>query len=133
MQDPTPILRRAGQLCQSLESDPELREELEREGKLPSHSWDELAAAIRTGSVATLVTLLDAIERAAADAGLDGVTYPTREYHELPPTPQYRNISGWRCPHAQRCGRVHPAADRSAVRTCAATGDELTWISVESG
>lgn len=83
MQDPTPIRRRAGQLCQSLESDAELREEIELAG-FPSHSWDELAAAIRTGSAATLAALLDAVEQAAAQAGLDGVTYPTREYRQLP-------------------------------------------------
>lgn len=133
MQDPTPIRRRAGQLCQSLESDAELREEIELAG-FPSHSWDELAAAIRTGSAATLAALLDAVEQAAAQAGLDGVTYPTREYRQLPGgLPEFRTVSGWRCPHAQRCARVHPAANPSPVRNCAATGDELTWISVDSG
>ena len=132
MQDPTPILRRVGQLCQSLESDAELREEIELNG-FPRRSWDELTTAIRAGSVATLVALLDAIEQAAAKAGLDGVTYPTREYRQLPGgLPEFRTVSGWRCPHAQRCGRAQPAADPSPIRSCAVTGDELTWISVDS-
>jgi len=137
MQDFTPILRRVSQLCESLETDAELREEIERAG-FPSGNWENLAAAIRTGSADTLTALLDAVEDAAADAGLDGITHPHREYRPLPgslpgPLPEFRTVSGWRCPHPRRCGRVYPTADASSVRRCAVTGDALTWISVDSG
>ncbi|MGW7408391.1 hypothetical protein ACWGI9_32695 [Streptomyces sp. NPDC054833] len=133
MPDFTPILRRVSQLCESLESDAELREEIERAG-FPSENWEELAAAIRAGSADALTELLDAVEDAAADAGLDGVTDPNREYKPLPcGLPDIRTVSGWRCPHPHRCGRVYAAVDPSPIRRCAVTGDALTWISVESG
>ncbi|MFB7270723.1 hypothetical protein [Streptomyces sp. NPDC056244] len=132
MQDLTPILRRVSQLCESLETDAELREEIERAG-FPSNKWEDLAAAIRTGSADTLTALLDAVEDAAADAGLDGITHPHREYRPLEGQEGFRPVSGWRCPHPHRCGRVYPTADASSVRRCAVTGDALTWISVDSG
>lgn len=132
MQDFTPILRRVGQLCESLEADAELREEIERAG-FPSGNWEDLAAAIRAGSADTLTVLLDAVEEAAADAGLDGITHPHREYRPLDEVLPIRKVSGWRCPHSHRCGRVHATADASPVRRCAVTGDALTWISVDSG
>ncbi|HEY9328258.1 MAG TPA: hypothetical protein VIS09_08490 [Streptomyces sp.] len=131
MQNFTPILRRVSQLCESLETDAELREEIERAG-FPSAGWADLAAAIRTGSADTLTALLDAVEDAAADAGLDGITHPHREYIPLDVS-GFGSVSGWRCPHLPRCGRVHPTADASPVRRCAVTGDALTWISVDSG
>ena len=131
MQDFTPILRRVSQLCESLETDAELREEIERAG-FPSGNWEDLAAAIRTGSADMLTALLDAVEDAAADAGLDGITHPHREYRPLD-FDGFRPVSGWRCPHPHRCGRVHATDDASSVRRCAVTGDALTWISVDSG
>ncbi|MFI5631891.1 hypothetical protein ACIA8E_21465 [Streptomyces sp. NPDC051664] len=137
MPDLTPILRRVSQLCESLESDADLREEIERAG-FPSENWEELAAAIRAGSADALTDLLDAVEDAAADAGLDGVTGPNREYKPLPSDRPdglggFRTVSGWRCPHPYRCGRAYAAVDPSPIRRCAVTGDALTWISVESG
>jgi hypothetical protein len=132
MQDATPVLRRCGQLCASLDSDTELRDELEHAGFSGRH-WDELADAIRTGSPHAMSALLDQAEQAAAAAGIDGVTYPTREYRSLPnDPPEYRTISGWRCPHQNRCGRVQPSDDPADVQRCAITGDTLTWISVDS-
>ncbi|MFI6897415.1 hypothetical protein ACIBM4_25215 [Streptomyces sp. NPDC050256] len=131
MQNFTPILRRVSQLCESLETDAELREEIERAG-FPSGRWEDLAAAIRTGSADTLTALLDDVEDAAADAGLDGITHPHREYIPLDVS-GFGTVSGWRCPHLHRCGRVHPTSDATSVRRCAVTGDALTWISVDSG
>ena len=131
MENLTPVLRRIGQLCASLESDSELTEEIERAG-FSSRGWADLADAIRTGSPDALTALLDAVEDAAAAAGLDGITYPTREFRPLPNgLPDVPTVSGWRCPHAHRCGRVHPAADPSGTPTCAVTGDPLRRISVD--
>jgi hypothetical protein len=133
MEDVTPILRRVGRLCESLESDAELRDEIEGAG-FPSRGWEDLADAIRAGSAEALAKLLDAVEDAAAAAGLDGITYPNREFRPLPgDLPEFRTISGWRCPHRHRCGRVHSATDSAGLRECAVTGDALTWISVDSG
>lgn len=133
MDDLTPALRRVGQLCAGLEADAGLRDDIERAG-LPSGGWTDLADALRTGSVDALTALLDAVEDAAEAAGLDGVTYPTREYRPLPGgLPGFQTVSGWRCPHARRCGRVHPTADAAATRTCAVTGDPLSWVSVDLG
>jgi hypothetical protein len=133
MQDLTPILRRVGQLCASLESDAELRGEIESAG-FAHWDWDHLADAIRTGSPHALTALLDAIEEAAVAAGLDGITYPTREFRPLPNgLPEFRAVSGWRCPHPHRCGRVYSATDSTATHICAVTGDVLTRISVDSG
>jgi hypothetical protein len=133
MQDFTPVLRRIGQLCASLESDAELRDDIERAG-FSNDGWADLAEAIRTGSPDAVAALLDAVENAAAKAGLDGVTYPTRDFHPLPDSsPGFRTVSGWRCPHPRRCGRVHLAANPGDIRRCAVTGDTLTWISADSG
>jgi hypothetical protein len=132
MRDSTPVLRRVGQLCASLESDAELRDTIEHAG-FQRRGWNDLADAIRTGSPHKLTILLDAVEEAAAKAGLDGVTYPTREFRPIPSGPGVRTISGWRCPHAHQCGRVHPSTDPTGIRRCAVTGDALAWISVDSG
>jgi hypothetical protein len=133
MQDLTAVLRRAGQLCASLVSDAELKRVLDQAG-FNARNWAKLSHAITTGSVQQLTALLDAVEEAAANAGLDGVTYPTREFRPLPPgLPGVRTISGWRCPHAHRCGRAHPAADQRDAPRCAVTGDTLSWFSVDSG
>lgn len=132
MEDLTPVLRRVGQLCVTLESDTELRDELELAG-FPDEGWDELAEAVKAGSSQQMIALLDAVEGAAVAAGVDGVTHPTREFRPLPGgLPEFRAITGWRCPHTHRCGRVHPATDSGDVQTCAVTGDPLTWISVDS-
>jgi len=131
MEDLTPVLRRVGQLCASLESDAELRDEIERAG-FSSRNWADLADAIRIGSPDALTALLDAVEDAAVAAGLDGITYPTREFRPLSNgLPRFQTISGWRCPHVHRCGRVYPTADSTGTRTCAVTGDALNWISVD--
>ncbi|SEP46978.1 hypothetical protein [Amycolatopsis saalfeldensis] len=129
MPDLTPQLRRVGRLCASLESDDELRAEIER-GGFPGRGWAELADAIRAGSPRELTTLLDAIEEAAGEADLDGVTDPTREFRPLPngSAPVVRAVTGWRCPLPHRCGRVELAGSPR----CAVTGDALTWISVDS-
>jgi len=132
MEDLTPVLRRVGQLCATLESDAELRDELELAG-FPGEGWDKLAEAVQAGAPQPVLALLDAVEAAAAAAGVDGVTHPTREFRPLPGgLPEFRTITGWRCPHVHRCGRVHPATDPSDVQTCAVTGDPLTWISLDS-
>lgn len=131
MADPTLELRRVGRLCASLESDAELKDEIER-GGFPGRGWTELADAIRAGSSRELTALLDAIEDAAGAAGLDGVTHPTREFRPLPGNGRVREITGLRCPHPRRCGRVEPAAEPDGSRRCAVTGDPLAWISVDS-
>jgi len=132
MPDLTLQLRRVGRLCASLESDAELRDEIERAG-FASRGWTELADAIRTGSPRDLTALLDAIEDAAGAAGLDGITHPTREFRPLPNgLPEFRAVTGWRCPHPHRCGRVELAAEPTDSHRCAVTGDSLTWISVDS-
>jgi hypothetical protein len=136
MPDLTPQLRRVGRLCASLESDTNLRTEIEGAG-FPSRGWAELAYAIRAGSPHGLAAVLDAIEEAAGEAGLDGVTDPTREFRPLPngvppSVPGFRTVTGWRCPQLHRCGRVELAAEPTGSPRCAVTGDSLTWISVDS-
>ncbi|MFG3200405.1 hypothetical protein [Streptomyces sp. NPDC048192] len=132
MEDLTAVLRRVGLLCANLESDAELRDTIECAG-FTGRGWADLADAIRTGSPDALRTLLDAVEDAAEAAGLDGITYPKREFRPLPNVSPagIRTVSGWRCPHAHRCGRVHSTADPTDTRTCAVTGDPLAWISVD--
>jgi hypothetical protein len=131
MTDLTPVLRRVRELCAGLESDAELRADIERAG-FPHRGWAQLAEAIRAGSADALTALLDAVEDAATATGLDSITYPTREYRPLSNGwPQFSTVSGWRCPHAHRCGRVEPATESTEPRRCAVTGEPLAWVSVE--
>ncbi|WP_329072447.1 hypothetical protein [Amycolatopsis sp. NBC_01480] len=128
MPDLTPQLRRVGVLCAGLESDPGLRAEIES-GGFPGRGWAELADAIRAGAPRELAALLDAIDEAAGETGLDGVTDPTREFRPLPDGgPGVRTVTGWRCPQPHRCGRV----ELEGSPQCAVTGDALAWISVDS-
>jgi hypothetical protein len=124
-------VRRIGYLCGNLETDGTLRGELLAAG-LSSGDWDLLVAAMRQGKVDALTPLLDAVEAAAESACVDGVTFSTREYRPLRSAKSPAPISGWRCPHAIRCGRAEVRADPKIERRCALTGDPLEWASVTS-
>ncbi|MET7645860.1 hypothetical protein ABZS83_19945 [Streptomyces sp. NPDC005426] len=133
MDDLTPAQQRIAHLCTSLESDETLRAELEQAG-FSAEDWAALVATVRTGAAWDVTSLLDALEEAAAAAGLDGVTSPTRDFRLLPVhSPGMRTVSGWRCPHARPCGRVEAGAAPQPERRCELTGDPLAWVSVTSG
>jgi hypothetical protein len=128
-----PVLRRIAQLCANLKADSTLRAELRNSG-VSERDWMRLAEAMRRGELGNVIPMLDAVESAAAAAGIDGVTFPTRQYQPLPgSSPGFRTVSGWRCPHTLPCGRVGVGADRRTERWCALTGDRLAWASVASG
>jgi hypothetical protein len=129
----TAVQRRVAQLCASLESDAELRGEIER-GGFSGRQWQELADEIRGGSAANLAVQLNAVETAAVSVGLDGVTSSTRAYSPLERGGHgFIEVTGWLCPHRQSCGRAELAAVPADTRRCALTGDPMTWASVTSG
>lgn len=131
MQDIPSAVRRIGYLCGNLETDGTLRAELLAAG-LSSGDWDLLVAAMRQGKADALPQLLDAVEAAAENASVDGVTSSVREYRPLARSRPRMTISGWRCPHVIRCGRAEVGADPQVERWCALTGDPLEWASVTS-
>jgi len=132
VRDIPPAVKRIGSLCAKLEADADLRDLLDEEG-LSADFWARIVEAVREGDVGSLIPLLTELEDVAAKAGLDGVTVGTREYRSLPiSSPGVRTVSGWRCPHAQPCGRVEVGADPGIERRCELTGDPLSWASVTS-
>jgi len=129
------VLQRLGNLCSFLQEDDDLRDVLENEGRLPADTWRRLAEAAGQGEARSLLPLLDAVDAAGRAAQLDGVTYTTREY-KPPPGPgpwRPRTVTGWRCPHQVKCGRVELATDQRIDHQCMLTGDPMTWVSVSSG
>jgi hypothetical protein len=132
VQDLPMVLRRVARLCTSLAKNESLRHELQQAG-FPAEEWESLADAIHdTADSQRLTPLLDAIEDAAAKTGLDGLTSPVRQFEPLPaPSSGYRTVSGWRCPHPRRCGRVD--LDAKVAPVCALTQDPLTQVTVTSG
>ncbi|MFD7780017.1 MULTISPECIES: hypothetical protein [Streptomyces] len=126
-------LQRLGNLCTYLQADDDLREVLESDGRLLVDTWTGLAEATGQDDPGGLLPLLDAVDAAGRAAGLDGVTYTTREYRPGPFPPGPREVTGWRCPHRVACGRVELSADQSVERRCMLTGDAMTWASVSSG
>jgi hypothetical protein len=131
VQDIPSAVGRIGYLCANLETDSTLGGELRAAG-LSSGDWDQLVAAMRRGEADALTPLLDAVEAAAENACVDGVTTSTREYRPLRSPDPPRTVSGWRCPHAIRCGRAEIGANPQVQRRCALTGDPLEWASVTS-
>jgi hypothetical protein len=124
---------RVAVLCARLDRDPETWTVLD-EGGMTSAQWDALVDAVRAGAaIEVLVPLLDAVEDAAAAAGVDGVTTTVRQYEPLPgSTAGVRAVRGWRCPHTKPCGRVEPDRGHQPP-TCALTADPLTPVRVVSG
>ena len=127
------VVDRIGRLCASLARDPELRTALNDVGLPPAH-WDTLVEAVYDGADPDVLTLvLDAIEEAAAAAGVDAITSGNRTFQPLPAAaPGFRTTHGWRCPHPHPCGRaeVRPG---SGTPTCSLTADPLTLVKVVSG
>ncbi|TDD86693.1 hypothetical protein E1293_09280 [Actinomadura darangshiensis] len=121
---------RVAALCEHLDHDPDLLEALD---ELPADRWDELVEAVRSGAAAdVLVPLLDAVDGAAAAAGLDGLTTGTRRYEPLPGgTAGVRAVRGWRCPHPHPCGRVGSGGG-DGTPGCALTSDPLAPVKVVS-
>ncbi|MGP3962748.1 hypothetical protein ACTWPT_42825 [Nonomuraea sp. 3N208] len=119
-------------LCAHLDHDPGVRKALD-EGGLPAARWDELIGAVRVGAALdALAPLLDAMDAAAAAAGLDGVTTGTRRFEPLPAAVAgVREVHAWRCPHARPCGRVEPGGD-GRPPVCALTTDPLAAVKVIS-
>ncbi|WP_037064442.1 hypothetical protein [Pseudonocardia acaciae] len=103
------------------------------ESGLSDGAWTRIVEAVRRGQADELIPLLDELEDAAANAGLDGVTGSAREYRPLPASsPGVRTVSGWRCPHTHPCGRAEVGADRGIERRCELTGDPMAWAHVTS-
>lgn len=127
------MIRRIGSLCAALEADSDLRDVLDETGISPDF-WTRIVEAVRRGAVEELPALLNELEKAAADGGLDGITIETREYKPLPSfSPGVRTVGGWRCPHTQPCGRVEIGLDQPVEHRCGLTGDPLTRVRVTSG
>jgi hypothetical protein len=126
-------VNRVAALCAHLDRDPYVREALD-EGGLTAARWDELVGAVRAGAAPdVLVPLLDAVDHAAAVAGLDGITTGTRRFEPLPGgSAGFRAVRGWRCPHARPCGRGEPdRGDQPPV--CPLTADPLVPVKIVSG
>lgn len=128
------VLERVAQLCASLGSDPGLRAMLIDHGVTEAH-WETLLTAVRDGvDPPALTRVLDAVEQAAAAAGIDGLTTADRRYERLPDAgPGPRTVHGWsQCPHSHPCGRVHHA-DGGTPAVCSLSGVALTPVTVISG
>lgn len=124
---------RIAALCVHLDREPQLREALD-DGGLTASRWEEIVGAVRAGAaLEVLAPLLDAVDDAAAAAGLDGVTSGPRRFEPLPDgTAGFRAVHGWRCPHPRPCGRGEPArGDQQPA--CAVTGDPLQPVRIVSG
>jgi hypothetical protein len=131
VQDIPLVVRRIGSLCAALEADSDLRELLD-EG-IARDFWTRIVEAVRQGATEKFPELLNELEKAAADGGLDGITIETREYKPLPPfSPGVRTVGGWRCPHARPCGRVEVGPDQPVEPGCELTGDPLAQVHVTS-
>jgi len=126
-------VERVGHLCLNLANDPSLRSALAGAG-LDSTQWETLVDAVRHGAgSAELTPVLDAVEDAAAAAGVDGVTTGDRRFEPLPDaSPGFRATRGWRCPHPDPCGHVRISRVRAAP-VCPLTTDPLTLVKVVSG
>ncbi|MCP3803505.1 hypothetical protein NLX83_29965 [Allokutzneria sp. A3M-2-11 16] len=126
------VKERLGRLCLNLARDPGLSAVLDDAG-LPAEHWDALADAVRAGADPDALTrVLDAVEEAAAAAGIDGLTSTDRRFQPLPGAASgVRVAHGWRCPHAHPCGRVEVRAD--GAPECSLTADPLTPVKVVSG
>jgi hypothetical protein len=123
---------RLNQLCLSMAGDPGLRAMLADAG-VTVGQWEALFTAVRDGTdVEALTPLLDAVDEAAAAAGIDGVTTGDRRFQPLPEAAGFRTAYGWLCPHPHPCGRVQPS-DHGTPPMCPLTSDPLTPVAVVSG
>jgi hypothetical protein len=126
------VMDRVGWLCRSLARDPGLRSVLDDAG-VPARLWDTLVDAVRDGPGPETLTALDAMEDAAAAAGIDGITSGTRRFQALPDAaPGFRTARAWRCPHAHPCGRVE-VGPLTATPACSLTAEPLVPVKVVSG
>jgi hypothetical protein len=99
---------------------------------ITTERWQALAAAVSAGDESATVVVLDELEHAAAEAGVDGLTVGhTRQYRQLPGSGSAPvAVAGWsQCPHARPCSRVHRTGHTTSP-VCAISGDAFTPVSV---
>jgi len=127
------VADRVNRLCRSVGDDPTLPATLVDAG-MTAEQWTSIITAVRNGAAPReLAALLDLVDQAGAEVGVDGVTTGGRLFQPIPDAAAgFRTTHAWRCPHPHPCDHLQ-LGHQSTPPVCPLTGDTLNLVTVVSG